>query len=254
MLKLGEQNISGLYLGGEKIEKAYLGETLVFSAGKPSRLPDGYTELEYISNPNLGYAIGIPNVKIPWYGTRYEFDVEFEETPEKFGYLWGKFYSYTYSKYKRCDMANLSHVSGEKKIRCLCAYSSSSANAENHDISYTENRLKIVVDSPKKIFSVNGTKETIPTIPNSYWLSDPPELFATKYFMYGSDINGYLPLNYKFYSLKISQSTGDTTGDIIYEYVPCIDPNGDVGAYELINEVFVKSADDTKPFTAGPAV
>lgn len=34
MLKLGEQNISGLYLGEEKIEKAYLGETLVFSGEK----------------------------------------------------------------------------------------------------------------------------------------------------------------------------------------------------------------------------
>jgi hypothetical protein len=62
------------------------------------------------------------------------------------------------------------------------------------------------------------------------------------------------PLDYKFYSLKIYASTADTTGDLLYEYVPCIDPNGDVGIYELVNSVFTKSADATKPFVAGPAI
>ena len=55
MLRLGEQNIKGLRLGDQKIKKAYLGESLVFSEAKPSRLPEGYTELQYIENPNLAY-------------------------------------------------------------------------------------------------------------------------------------------------------------------------------------------------------
>ena len=49
MLKMGAQNITGLYVGETKIKKAYLGEALIFSAGmNPSRLPEGYTEVKYI--------------------------------------------------------------------------------------------------------------------------------------------------------------------------------------------------------------
>ncbi len=54
MLKIGAQDITGLYVGETKIEKAYLGEELVFSAEKkPSRLPEGYTEVEYIAGAGV---------------------------------------------------------------------------------------------------------------------------------------------------------------------------------------------------------
>ena len=45
MLKLGERNISKMYLGGQAISKAYLGSNLVYSAAKP--LPYDY-EVAYI--------------------------------------------------------------------------------------------------------------------------------------------------------------------------------------------------------------
>lgn len=50
---IGEDKIKSIYVGEQKIVKAYVGANLVFSAKKPSRLPDGYTELEYIQlGPN----------------------------------------------------------------------------------------------------------------------------------------------------------------------------------------------------------
>ena len=55
MLKLGTQDISALYLGETKIKRAYLGETPVFEGSKPSRLPEGYTEVEYIESSGTQY-------------------------------------------------------------------------------------------------------------------------------------------------------------------------------------------------------
>ena len=55
MLKLRTQDISALYLGETKIKRAYLGETLVFEGSKPSRLPEGYTEVEYIESSGTQY-------------------------------------------------------------------------------------------------------------------------------------------------------------------------------------------------------
>ena len=48
MLKTGVRQIAGLYAGETKITKAYWGEDLIFGVEKPSRLPEGYTELEYV--------------------------------------------------------------------------------------------------------------------------------------------------------------------------------------------------------------
>lgn len=63
MLKLGNQGIKALYVGGQKIAKAYVGEELVYKPpAKPSHnLPAEYTELEYIQ---LG-----PNVTTSFYHT-----------------------------------------------------------------------------------------------------------------------------------------------------------------------------------------
>lgn len=45
MLKIGAQDITGLYVGETKIEKAYLGEELVYSAGVTKE----YQDYEYFS-------------------------------------------------------------------------------------------------------------------------------------------------------------------------------------------------------------
>ena len=69
MLKLGETGVSALYLGDAKIKKVYLGSELVFEEKKPSRLPAGYTEVEYIypadyrATLNTGQTLGTYNVE-----------------------------------------------------------------------------------------------------------------------------------------------------------------------------------------------
>ena len=52
MLKLGDRNISKLYLGGTAISKAYLGSNLVWSAAQP--LPYD-AEVEYLENTGSEY-------------------------------------------------------------------------------------------------------------------------------------------------------------------------------------------------------
>lgn len=78
MIKLGTQNISALRLGGQEIKKAYLGETLVLGAEKkPSRLPEGYTEVEYVHvDSQSGFDTGVQGVD--YYGTQIMMDIEAE--------------------------------------------------------------------------------------------------------------------------------------------------------------------------------
>lgn len=57
-------------------------------------------------------------------------------------------------------------------------------------------------------------------------------------------------LAFDLYSFKAI----DTEGNTVFECVPCTDPSGTVGIYDLINQVFIESADSSKPFVAGPPI
>lgn len=87
------------------------GADLVFSAAKPSRLPEGYTEVEWIANlPNASgvYAVSADmniacDVKTPFVSTanrRYEFELKLPETgtSSKRVYLFGSNMQCTYKR------------------------------------------------------------------------------------------------------------------------------------------------------------
>lgn len=225
-----------------------------------SRLPEGYTEVEYISNPNLGYAKRVPNIDVVLPKNRIEFDLKLIDTEIKNGrYLWGKEYI-NYSR-KEHDIEALKINTANHTIDCYCSYSNSSFSYSSVGIEYPddEKRMKIIIDSPKRIFEINGVQKQISKMVDHPYSSYPPEIFAGYYyivFQSGTQDGGvgYDPLNYKLYSLKVFPSTETETGDALYEYVPCIGPDGEAGLYDLVHGMFTKSSVSAKPFVAGPAV
>ena len=48
MIKVGTTEVTNIHLAGWEVQRAYVGGDLVFQAQKPSRLPAGYTEVEWI--------------------------------------------------------------------------------------------------------------------------------------------------------------------------------------------------------------
>ena len=48
MIKVGTTEVTNMHLAGWEVQRAYVGGDLVFQAQKPSRLPAGYTEVEWI--------------------------------------------------------------------------------------------------------------------------------------------------------------------------------------------------------------
>lgn len=244
------------------ISNYYAGFTML------SRLPDGYTELKYISNSNLGYFRGIPPYQSPFNGTRVELIISPNDESIS-GNVMGSQYYYYYKSGTSSQSRSTYNIIQYSKTNGVTIVSGSSAGGTYQSINFStseidvENTLHIVIDLPKKVLSINGLeKETtyssstaygeLPAcslFANSYWYYNKPSTngSATSYTHYGENA-----INFNFHYLKVYNSTADGTGDLIYYYVPCINPSGVVGIFDLVNEVFYTSADTTKAFEAGP--
>lgn len=240
MLKLGEQNVKELYLGEQEIKKAYLGEELMFSAAKPSRLPDGYTEVEYISNPNLTY-INISGL-LP-YTIQKSWELEFELTDlSQDIYLVGASlfksstdYSYNYLR--------VTPSSAQTIFRnTLKSGSLNSGNSCIWDIP-----------SGKSVFSFHETAKTA----TLNGISRTPVLTGrtsrTCLFALGGSTNSSVS-NFSDYKLFSFRLLNDSATAITAEYVPAIrESDGAVGLFLLGSEsTFLQSSVSGKNFEAGP--
>lgn len=220
MIKLGEQEIKELYLGGVKVERAYLGETVVFTADKPSRLPDGYTEVEYISFSKGG---SINSGLYPHFSAgRYVFDAEF-----------GAFSvaSYVLSSASNTTVSPSKHfgVCLQNTTQIMYKYNYGTGTYAN--VETTKGRLLIDWDFPNGELRFGGT--TISTTPISGTTSKA--------------VCFYVPATGgKMYSAQIY-----TSGVIKRDFVPCINPSDIVGMYDTVNGKFYTP---TQTAAAGPAV
>ena len=112
--------------------------------------------------------------------------------------------------------------------------------------------IKIIVDSPKKYFKVNSMEVTLPAKLNYDGNYIAYNLFASSLRDDKTNYFGQNRFNFKLYSLRLFASTEEETGELLYEFVPCIDPNGVVGLYEFVEGKFV--AGQGGVFEAGPSV
>ena len=235
MLKLGTQEVSALYLGETKISRAYLGEKLVFEGSKPSRLPEGYTEVEYVQTS--GNICVNTNLK-PSATLSMEMDVEQTEYAQ---YASNLFYSVS------SKIVN----NGYKQFQALELYTITASGISGKMSVYlsgTNTTTKISEDSSLKRkvvgFNYNNSSIFVDSVTKTF--SKPSAYPTNNILILGDSVSSYTKA--KLYSCKFK--TGE---NLIRDFVPCMNPSGVVGLYDLINGGFIKSA-STTPLTAGPPV
>ncbi len=265
MLKLGTQDIKALYLGERKVKRACLGERVVFAEAKPSRLPAGYTEVEYIQGAGGTNGPYINTGLTAKSTTKLTMDVEttsvstntgttgVSSTTTAFfgsyrGYKSTSSYNYRYMFYIYCTSKGIYGYAGRYSLNTTVT---PSPIGQLITSTVTPRRMVLTADMATRELSVDST-----TVVSSNTTSSA--VGTSKIYLLKASVTNSTSalssayfrasLEAKLYSCQIY--TGDS---LVADYVPCIDPNGDVGLYDLVNDKFYKSA-ATEQFTAGPAI
>lgn len=242
MLKLGTQDIPALYLGGERIEKAYLGETVVFGAGAgpgPSRLPEGYTEVEYIESSG---GARIDTLRKPATTLRVAMDVEpLSENQSNTGqYFLGSpsvyVGEYTYTAY----VSWLKGVHGG--IGRWYSYGSGTVVTTDKTITNdgTPRQMHIEVNWPGKTIAVDEDSASYTT-----------NIVLTTF--QGLCLFALSKTSTSFLDARLYSCQMYISDEAVRDFVPCVDPSGEVGLYDLVESKFYGNA-GTGAFAAGPAV
>lgn len=191
-----------------------------------ANLPSGYTELEYIqSNGNQWIDTGFSHNQ----DSRIVMDVQATSVSTNEWLFEGRTSSSEKSK------GILWYISAKK----WCAdYNGSKSRYEFETIGSTD-RLKI--DYDKNVVTINEESHTFS--PESFTSETNVTLLAcnTKGTVSGE-------ISAKLYSCQIYDN-----GLLVRDFVPCIDPEGTVGLYDLVGAAFYGN-EGTGEFTAGPEV
>lgn len=214
---LGKKHLNTIYEGttGRKVPTfiVFNGTTVFDKETMVQRLPEGYTELSYLTPPAGAYFdTGIPaNID-------YDFEAKFQ--------------------------AGSPHLLSNAN----CYYPTLMTIGENRLLRYMwwgkENRLAYqfshlndyLVKLKGKTISINGETQAIEVTKGA------TEPTGTLYmFCYGGapiNSNYHWTANNRFYYLKLFEKE---TGKLAYDYIPCKNPNGVVGLYEAVNKKFYNS-------------
>lgn len=223
--------------------------TAVFAVAHVSRLPDGYTEVEYIQSSGTQYIdTGILPTDIG------KIQMGVHEVTGNYPYFFGNttaFYdnSPTYkAKYGFFMLINM----GSGEVRA-CAHQGSrtsgtpSVSSTTVANNVTETYLEVELNSVGGTASVNGVSASISVY------SSP----RSKYNVFLLCLNDYnlgTQTKTNFMSAKMSYcKVYDNSLNLSRDFVPCISPSDVVGLYDLVEGKFYGNA-GTGAFTAGPAV
>lgn len=251
MLKLGDQSITRLYLGDQKIEKAYLGETLVFGGGEasPSRLPEGYTEVEHVKivptsdkirNVATGLKINPKDAAI----IQIDFQVDVSISASLSS---GNYYAiFGLREYAGATPKNYyegTYISGSKMI----------VNGHNGvlglSFAYTdyENRHLVEIDKRNRSAKIDGVPCAVTAGTSTNFLFRSHGIgYDMLYGSNGGTANYNTPMT--IWGIK----TFDDTGMPINDYISAMQiSTGKAGFYDLVADSFIAGTDIV---TAGPAV
>lgn len=209
--------------------------TAAFEAKPASRLPAGYTEVEYVQSNNCAVNT---NFKVT---ETTKAVVDFEPLSAPSGtdamIVWTYYYTnQSYNIYFSAEWIKTAKLSG------LCGAIGISPTWKAVNTNTTPRRMIVSMDYQNASITADGTTATFN---NSF----PPLQQANIPYIYlfGNSSNN-LTIKAKMYSCKIYNG-----GSLVRDFVPCVNPSGVVGLYDLIGNSFYKSI-GTGTFTAGPAV
>lgn len=213
----------GLYdlVGGKFYGNAGTG---VFLAGPPrATLPEGYAQLEYIQSSGAQW---IDTGFTPDQDTRIIYDCE------------------------RLSTVSAEHFFGvrtgnaAKEAFCFYIYNSGWRYAYNNYVAAGNGPStgRYVFDANKNVMTINGSL-TLKSTYAKFKASATATLFSMR-----SVNSGISYGSHKLFSCQIYNN-----GTLTRNFIPCKDPTGAVGLYDLIGQKFYGNA-GTGSFTAGPAV
>lgn len=216
----------GYQTGYERVQVPHQG-------GGGSVLPEGYTQLEYIQSSGSQYintGLSMPE------GFRAVLDFQFTQASQQIQCLIGS-HEQAAPYYRNYFGINANFQSWN--LGCYDSYSFGTlANNTRYkvDVCNVSQKIKCVINEENQNLS-----QSIAT--NAARSSRPLYLFAMNY------PDGLLPAYMRLYSCKIYSPTGE----LVRDFVPCTNPSGVVGLYDLANGAFYANA-GTGVFAAGPEI
>ncbi len=205
--------------------------TAVFTDTRGSRLPEGYTEVEYIQN--VDYKSYISPSKYLHYNSAFTFVFSAPQphTSRDQSYIYsdGFFVRLKYSDKSLVWATKSNNVWSYETI-----YPNVSIN-EEIILSYSYDEATKI-----KTVTVNGVETIVKGRPYNATPSLPSTL-ASQF---------YSPIA-RFYYFK-GEKDNNTSKTYNFEFIPCINPDGVAGFYDLTNEEFIAPTAGT--FIPGPAI
>lgn len=243
-IKIGSIEADAIKIGTSTVSKVYVGTELVYPSGTPSRLPSGYTEVEYIQNysttsvstTNLAY---LDTNFTPNQNTRTVADMKVDKAtthPRIFGSgAWDKL-GYTVTCENTVGASN-----------GYFYYKFGQANAWQTTNYHSDlNRHTFELNTNGKFIIDNTEAATLPT--TTFTASTTMVIFTSK-MSGGTAINLNEAIYGKMYSFKVYDN-----GTLVRDLVPCVrDSDNIAGAYDLVNDTFYGSGNNNR-FVAGNPV
>lgn len=210
-----------------------VGRTIIYGASQPGqgRLPEGYTELEYIESTgtqciDTGFA--------PNNNTRAVADLELmSDITETFAVFGGRTSA---SKNSFCMWV----VAGEFRT---------DFGSNNLLTSSVANKGRYYIDKNKASVTINGIEEN--NNPSTFQSDNAMAIFTVKETSPNSGVeNGF---DERMISARLYSFTIFDDGEKIRDLVPCETVNGEVGMYDLVGSKFYGNS-GTGAFIAGPEI
>ena len=239
MIKVGTTEVTNIHLAGWEVQRAYVGGDLVFQAQKPSRLPAGYTEVEYVESTNGQYITtpsGIVSSRLV---------IEVEPTKSFSGTTTQVFFGYC----KYTSSVKVTYHTGlfRSSAGILGGVGSNNKQLKTLSTDKSLRRMTFEIDSANNRMILDGTATSI-TISSASKNLDMAINLLSEYASSTSAV-AFAATPAKLYSYK----GYDTSGNLTKEYIPCINPSGVAGLYDSVGKQFYPSA-SSAAFIAGPAV
>lgn len=213
--------------------------TAVFEEEKTSRLPAGYTEVEYVESTN-GQYITTPSGIIS-----SRLVIEVEPTKSFSGTTTQVFFGYC--KYTSSVKATYHTGLFRSSAGILGGVGSNDKQLKTLSTDKSLRRMTFEIDSANNRMILDGTATSI-TISSTSKNLDMAINLLSEYASSTSAV-AFAATPAKLYSYK----GYDTGGNLTKEYIPCINPSGVAGLYDSVGKQFYPSA-SSAAFIAGPAV
>lgn len=215
-------------------------------AAPAGQLPAGYTKVEYIQNGTSGTTSYMPYIQMPNRLTAVRFAIKFssQQTSSASSQTVYAVYGYTMNDVTTSNIYrySISLVGGKVRYR----YGMGTSWIDLAD--YEANAIyEIELDSAAKTITTNGIVKS--RNPAAYWHNEMNRLFGQQ-----NSLNDESQAKAaRVYSLKM----WDINGNLVLDFVPCIDPSGAIGMYDTAGGKFYgndnTSTNSGNKFIAGPA-